>query len=84
MVMKKERLFMKKINLHEAKTHLSKLIKLAHEGHEIIICKDGTPVARLIPYTLKKEPRTPGIWSGKVVIKKNFDLLPADFMKHFT
>lgn len=73
---------MKKANLHEAKTHLSKLVDLAAKGEEVIICKAGQPVARLVAIkTIKK--RKPGQWEGKVKIEKDFDKLPADFAKYF-
>lgn len=74
---------MKKANLHEAKTNLSKLIELVIQGEEVIICKAGNPVAKLIAFRPKKEKRKPGIWKGKVKIEKDFDKLPADFMRYF-
>ncbi len=74
---------MKKANLHEAKTNLSKLVELAAKGEEIIICKAGHPVAKLVAFKPKKEKRKSGAWEGKVKIKKDFDKLPADFMRHF-
>ena len=74
---------MKKANLHEAKTHLSKLVDLAAQGEEIIICKAGHPVAKLVQFRAKKSARKPGGWEGKVVIEKDFDTLPEDFMGHF-
>lgn len=61
-------------NIHDAKTHLSKLVERVSAGEEIIIGKAGKPVARLIPY---KEPkaakRKPGAWKGKVWISPDFD-----------
>lgn len=74
---------MKKTNLHEAKTNLSKLVDLALQGEEVIICKAGTPVVRLVAIKTKKKRRKPGIWAGQVTIEKDFDELPNDFMKHF-
>lgn len=74
---------MKKANLHEAKTNLSKLVELAIQGEEIIICKAGNPVARLVAIHAKKKNRRPGSWAGKVTIEKDFDALPRDFMRHF-
>lgn len=74
---------MKKTNLHEAKTNLSKLVELAIQGEEIIICKAGNPVARLIAIHPKKKTRRPGIWAGKVTIKEDFDELPNEFMEYF-
>jgi prevent-host-death family protein len=61
-------------NIHDAKTHLSKLVERVAAGEEIVIAKAGKPVARLIPY---KEPkaakRKPGCWKGKVWISPDFD-----------
>jgi prevent-host-death family protein len=62
----------KPINIHEAKTQLSKLIERAAQGEEIIISKAGKPVAKLTPYDLSSQPRKPGAWKGKVVIAKDF------------
>lgn len=64
---------MKKANLHEAKTNLSKLVELACKGEKVIICKAGQPVAELIPFKEKMKPRTPGLLKGKIKIGKNFD-----------
>lgn len=73
---------MKKTNLHEAKTNLSKLVDLACKGEEVVICKAGIPVARLMAYVPTKE-RKAGAWAGRVKIKKDFDVLPDDFMGYF-
>ncbi len=61
-------------NIHEAKTHFSKLLLRVMSGEEIIIAKAGNPIARLLP--LKRDeisPRVPGIDKGKIFIKDNFD-----------
>ena len=47
-------------NVHEAKTHFSKLIDRAHSGEEIILAKDGIPYARLVPLAPPRAPRQPG------------------------
>jgi prevent-host-death family protein len=53
------------VNVHEAKTHLSRLLERAHAGEEIIIAKNGKPVARLAP--LAPAPRRePGLLHGKI------------------
>ena len=71
-------------NIHEAKTHLSRLIECVIAGQEIIIGKAGKPVAKLIPYEQNHEPRRPGgSWQGKVRIADDFDELPKDFMAAF-
>lgn len=56
---------MKTVNVHEAKTHLSRLLERAHAGEQIVIAKNGTPYARLGPL----EPpahRRPGLLKGRV------------------
>jgi prevent-host-death family protein len=74
---------MKKTNLHDAKTNLSKLVELVAKGEEVIICKAGHPVAKLVAFRKKKKTRKPGAWQGKVKIAKDFDTLPSDFMEYF-
>lgn len=61
------------INMHEAKTHFSRLVERAADGEEIIIAKAGTPVARLVPLAPAGAPRAPGAWRGQVVIHDDFD-----------
>ncbi len=51
------------VNVHEAKTQLSRLLKRAHEGEEIVLAKAGKPYARLVPLA-EIEPRKPGIAKG--------------------
>jgi prevent-host-death family protein len=53
------------VNVHEAKTHLSKLLERVHAGEEIIIAKNGEPYARLTPLA-PPERRKPGLLSGTV------------------
>lgn len=57
----------KTVNVHEAKTHLSKLLKRAHDGEEIVLSKAGKPYAKLVPFDPqpKKPPRKPGRLKGK-------------------
>ncbi len=55
---------MDKVNIHEAKTHFSKLVERVHNGEEIIVAKTGVPYARLVPLE-KKKPRAPGLWKGR-------------------
>lgn len=74
---------MKTVNIHEAKSHLSKLVALACEGEEIILCKAGKPMAKLIKYQHSNKPRTPGLWAGKVHIAEDFDELPEDIAAAF-
>ena len=66
------------VNMHEAKTNLSKLVKRAAAGEEIIVAKAGEPVAKIVAYTAPpKKPRVPGSMKGKIWIAPDFDELPA-------
>jgi len=71
------------INVHEAKTNLSKLLERVASGEEIIIAKAGKPVAKLVPYKKLTEPRVPGGWEGQVWIAEDFDELPEDIAAAF-
>lgn len=61
------------VNIHEAKTHLSRLVARAAAGEEIVIGKAGKPMAKLVPYIEKKEPRKLGAWKGKVWLAPDWD-----------
>lgn len=63
------------VNVHEAKTHFSKLLEQAHAGQEIILAKAGKPYARLMPLAGAAGRRQPGRLAGKVD-DAFFDALP--------
>ena len=73
------------VNIHEAKTNLSRLIQRAINGEEIIIAKAGKPVIRMVPVSVDVEKkRIPGTANGQVEIAPDFDdPLPPDLMRHF-
>lgn len=72
------------VNIHEAKTHFSKLVDKAMNGEEIIIGKSGTPVVKLIAIQDKKPKRVPGALKGKIRISDDFDApLSADILAEF-
>ena len=60
------------MNVHEAKTHLSRLLDRAHCGEEIIIAKSGEPYARLVPLQREEPKRRPGTLKGKIDIPLAF------------
>lgn len=64
---------MQTINIHQAKTNLSKLVAKTQAGEEVIISKAGKPVAKLVAYEEKLEPRKPGLWKGKISVPDDFD-----------
>ncbi len=62
-----------RVNIHEAKTHLSRLVDRAAAGEEIIIGRAGKPVARLVALEPPVENRRLGVWKGKVWVSPDFD-----------
>lgn len=69
----------KTVNIHEAKTHLSRLVQRVMSGERIIISKAGKPVAVLAPIEAQPSPRLPGNDAGKVVIAADFDAPLPEF-----
>lgn len=69
---------MPKINIHEAKTHLSRYVEEAAQGKEIIIAKAGKPVARIAPLVAVKAARKLGLLDGKARIPDDFNAPLAD------
>ena len=69
------------VNMHEAKSQLSRLGRLAWEGKEVVIARNGEPYLRLTPY--ERPPRVPGLWKGKGWIADDFDDTPQDVIDSF-
>lgn len=67
----------KTINVHEAKTHLSRLLEEVERGGEVVIGRAGRPVAVLKAFQPVRKQRKPGSWQGRVKIAADFDELPA-------
>lgn len=71
------------VNMHEAKTHFSKIIDSVIHGKKIVIAMAGKPVARLVPISDRPERRF-GVLKGKIKISKDFDdPLPDDLLQEF-
>ena len=69
---------MKTVNVHDAKTQLSRLLERAHAGEEIIIAKSGEPYARLVPLDIRAPKREAGTLKEFVAISDDFfEPLPA-------
>ncbi len=64
---------MEQVNIHEAKTHFSKLLDRVIAGETIIIAKAGKPMAELRPLSGPPARRVPGIDRGKVLVGDDFD-----------
>lgn len=75
---------MTKVNIHEAKTHLSRLLKRVIAGEEVIIAKNGQPVAKLVPFRKPGKERQLGTERGKIRISPDFDdPLPDEILRAF-
>jgi prevent-host-death family protein len=70
------------VSVHEAKTHLSRLLRQVESGGTVVITRSGRPVARLLP--VGAEPRRPGRLKGRIRIAREFDApLPEELLRHF-
>ena len=75
---------MKIVNVHEAKTHLSRLLNSVAAGEEVVIAKVGTPIARLTAVTEPGRPRIAGRDRGLFTVPDDFDEpLPNDVLDQF-
>ena len=73
-----------KVNTHEAKTQLSKLLARVEAGEEFVIARAGTPVARLVPVETHIETRRPGTAAGRIRMAADFDdPLPDELVSSF-
>lgn len=74
---------MRQVNIHEAKTQLSRLVEIAAAGEDIILAKAGKPVARLTAL-METRPRRLGVLKGQIRIADDFDApLPEDVLRAF-
>ena len=73
----------KPVNIHEAKTHLSKLLKRVLNGEEVIIARAGQPIARLSPLQPKRGKRVPGSAKGMFTMTDDFDAPLPDLERAF-
>ena len=72
------------VNIHEAKTHLSRLLAKVAAGEEIVIAKAGKPIARLVPIPNARRKRTLGSAEGDFIVPDDFnDPLPKDVEESF-
>ena len=75
---------MKQVNIHQAKTELSKLVERAESGEEIVIARAGKPAAKLVPFTRTRGRRRLGLLDGKFHIPDDFNApLPDAIMDTF-
>lgn len=70
-------------NIHSAKAHLSRLIKRALAGEEVLIAHAGQPLVRLTPLSQELVPRLGGQWKGQIRVAEGFDHFGVDLEQLF-
>lgn len=68
---------MRTVNMHEAKTQLSRLVKDAASGESFVIAKAGKPLVRVSPLDAPAAPKRLGFMTGEVVVPEDFDRMGA-------
>lgn len=71
------------VNVHQAKSQLSKLMEQAEAGEEVVIARAGKPAVRLVPFTPQGIERKAGVWRNQISIAEDFDALPGDVLAAF-
>lgn len=66
------------VNIHEAKTHLSRLLEQVAGGEEVVIAKAGKAIARLVPLEAAPKKRQLGLLKGKLKVPDDFDAPMTD------
>ena len=61
------------INMLEAKNQLSRLVKAAVAGEDVVIATNGVPMVRLVPVSARRKPRKPGAWSSLPAAARDWD-----------
>jgi prevent-host-death family protein len=74
---------MRQVNVHEAKSQLSRLLEDVEKGERVVIARAGAPVAVLSAYTAPKRRRRLGLFPGEATLGPDFDELPADIAAAF-
>jgi len=74
---------MRSVNVHEAKTQLSRLLERVESGERVVIARAGVPVAVLVPYQEVARERSLGLFPGEARMAPDFDLLPDDVAAAF-
>jgi prevent-host-death family protein len=69
------------VNMHQAKSSLSRLVERALAGEDVIIGRNGEPLVRLVPIPKTREPRIPGRMKGQIWIAPDFDQMSEEELK---
>jgi len=71
------------VNMHDAKTSLSRLVEKALAGEEVVIARNGEPLVKLVPVQRKRCPRVPGRGKGKIWIGPDFEFTEEEIAELF-
>jgi prevent-host-death family protein len=71
------------VNMHQAKSSLSRLVERALAGDEVVIARNGEPLVRLVPIEKKREPRVPGRGKGKIWTSPDFEFTDQEITELF-
>jgi prevent-host-death family protein len=71
------------VNMHQAKTSLSRLVERALAGEEIVIARNGEPLVKLVPVAKERKPRVPGQGKGKIWIGPDFEFTDDEITELF-
>ena len=73
----------KQVNIHEAKTQLSRLLEDVERGERVVIARSGEPIAVLVPFKAAVRRRRLGLFAGEATMHADFDELPAEMATAF-
>ena len=71
------------VNMHQAKSSLSRLVERALAGEEVVIARNGQPLVKLEPVPKQRKPRVPGRGKGKIWISPDFEFTDEEITKLF-
>jgi prevent-host-death family protein len=71
------------VNMHQAKSSLSRLVERALAGEEVVIARNGEPLVKLVPVPKQRKPRVPGRLKGKVWMAPDFEFTDAEIEELF-
>jgi prevent-host-death family protein len=71
------------VNMHQAKSSLSRLVERALAGEEVVIARNGEPLVKLVPVPKERKPRVPGRGKGKIWISSDFEFTDDEITELF-
>jgi prevent-host-death family protein len=71
------------VNMHQAKSSLSRLVERALAGEEVVIARNGEPLVKLVPIPKERKPRVPGRGKGKIWISPDFEFTDEEITELF-